>query len=1355
MTAAGGGVHLLQAVNDEQLARLGTELDEAVDQLSVETYIATENGTDYRNGELDQALERADGVLVSVRSTTPMASAWFDAIRDQHPDLPVSLVVDDREPSTDARPGSGTDAIVACAIEHDVVDWFDAKFLERHPELVARRLIGGVDRHTDRTELPSLGTPIRAVVEGCPEAIAIVVDGRFVFANKATRDLLGAAGPEELLGEPVGSVLHPDEQGKLPGLGQQETDGIGRVEQTLLGLDGSIVQVELSVRPLDWDGGRGFLLTLHDVTNRVNQRRSLERRIDRFEQMLGHIDDTVVWMATADLSQLLYVSPGYENLWGSPVAPLYDNLEVVLEGVHPEDRDAIAQWMAQSRRQAERGEFQEADFDAEFRVCQTDEDIRWVESSGFPVHEDGEVTRWVGVLTDVTERKRRLEELSRFETVLESIEDPVWAVDDAGDLTLANHALCESVERPREELLGRSPRDLLVDDKGLTLERAEPILEGIEAVIRGENDRVQTEVRLPDREPPVVRDLRVVPIREEGEITGAIVVNRDVSARKRRAIALERSRRRYRTLIEQFPNGLVTLFDEDLRYQLVGGKGFEELEVSAEDLEGRRLDQVFPPDNVEIIEPFYRRALEGDSGKLELTLEGRVFRVQVVPVRDADGEVFAGMTVSQNVTEQKALERELDAARKRYRTLLQAAPDPIFVADPETGELIEANKAAADLLERPRENIIGLDQTALHPETGDDVYRQLFEEHVRDGGTKRWLPNGEQICALTQDGEQIPVEISVQTVELAEGAVIYGIFRDISRQVKTERALAELHDATREAMQAETRIEAARRIVSAMASAVDLPASAVYLFDDDAGALEPAAVSEEAEELMGSLPSFGPGEGIAWRVYATGESAFYDDVRTDHDVLNPDTPISSELVVPLGEHGVLLAGDPRPGRFGGRVRQLVEVLTASATAALDSVVQREQLRRRGQELQQQTQSLERVNHLNATIRGINRTLVEADDREAIMQAACDRLVDAEFIEFAWVAEPAPDHESLRPTAWEGAGRTYLDAIGVTGDDRPEPGEPTVDAATSGSVTVVQNIASDVRSGEWQTAALQQGFRSVLGIPIVYDGTKYGVLGVYTAERDGFNEADREVLVELGELLGLGLNAIDRRDALLGQRQTTVELLVEGPTSPDQPFAWLADRLGCQVEMDAVLPLNGQFLVYARFAGVVTSEVEDLVGTLPGFEHIRRVPDDEPPKMEPCLYEFSVDGSCVTTDIADRGGRPEAITFEESRGRVVAKLPATMDPSRLARALETAHPDLNLTVAEVQHETVDPSTVILLSNALTEAQHEALETAHAAGFFEWPRDSTSKEVATALGISQPAFSQRMRAALNKLVGAYAR
>jgi len=54
--------------------------------------------------------------------------------------------------------------------------------------------------------------------------------------------------------------------------------------------------------------------------------------------------------------------------------------------------------------------------------------------------------------------------------------------------------------------------------------------------------------------------------------------------------------------------------------------------------------------------------------------------------------------------------------------------------DAETGEIIEANEAAAQLRGQPREEILGLHQSELHPSGESERYRRLFEKHVEEGG---------------------------------------------------------------------------------------------------------------------------------------------------------------------------------------------------------------------------------------------------------------------------------------------------------------------------------------------------------------------------------------------------------------------------------------------------------------------------------------------------------------------------------------------------------------------------------------------------------------------------------------------
>lgn len=142
-------------------------------------------------------------------------------------------------------------------------------------------------------------------------------------------------------------------------------------------------------------------------------------------------------------------------------------------------------------------------------------------------------------------------------------------------------------------------------------------------------------------------------------------------------------------------------------------------------------------------------------------------------------------------------------AREKYRALLEGAPDAIFVAEGETGEIIEANQAAAGLLDTTVEEIIGRHQSELHPAGQAEQYRTLFEQHQQaaQGGTAtmKVLNDGSRIHVVADSGQKIPVEISASFVNLEDDSLFVGIFRDVRGRLKRERALTEAKEAAEQA----------------------------------------------------------------------------------------------------------------------------------------------------------------------------------------------------------------------------------------------------------------------------------------------------------------------------------------------------------------------------------------------------------------------------------------------------------------------------------------------------------------------------------------------------------------------------
>ncbi|WP_259518247.1 PAS domain-containing sensor histidine kinase [Halanaeroarchaeum sp. HSR-CO] len=127
------------------------------------------------------------------------------------------------------------------------------------------------------------------------------------------------------------------------------------------------------------------------------------------------------------------------------------------------------------------------------------------------------------------------------------------------------------------------------------------------------------------------------------------------------------------------------------------------------------------------------------------------------------------------------------------RFLFETTPDPVLIADAESGTLLAVNDATVDLLGHSSEALRGESITQLHPAGAERSYRRLFEQHVASAEdepvTVSRLPNGEQIYVETRAGERVPVEINARVFETEAGTVVTGVFRDITDRRRREREL--------------------------------------------------------------------------------------------------------------------------------------------------------------------------------------------------------------------------------------------------------------------------------------------------------------------------------------------------------------------------------------------------------------------------------------------------------------------------------------------------------------------------------------------------------------------------------------
>jgi two-component system cell cycle sensor histidine kinase/response regulator CckA len=178
--------------------------------------------------------------------------------------------------------------------------------------------------------------------------------------------------------------------------------------------DGSVHWLRWEVRPwLEASGAVGGILVFsEDITASLAAQEALRDTEHRFRQLAESIRE-VFWLTAVGKHQMLYISPGYEAIWGRSCQRLYDHPGDWLDAIHPEDRERVLE--AAMTRQAA------GTYDEEYRIVRPDGSIRWIRDQAFPVRDaDGRVVRVAGVAEDITER-RQLEAQLRQTQKMESI----------------------------------------------------------------------------------------------------------------------------------------------------------------------------------------------------------------------------------------------------------------------------------------------------------------------------------------------------------------------------------------------------------------------------------------------------------------------------------------------------------------------------------------------------------------------------------------------------------------------------------------------------------------------------------------------------------------------------------------------------------------------------------------------------------------------------------------------------------------------------------------------------------------------------------------------------------------------
>lgn len=145
-----------------------------------------------------------------------------------------------------------------------------------------------------------------------------------------------------------------------------------------------------------------------------------------------------------------------------------------------------------------------------------------------------------------------------------------------------------------------------------------------------------------------------------GAVRAVVSVGRENTRARAARQALVNSEALFHTVVRNLPNGAVFVFDRDLRYLVADGEALlQSFGFSSQAFVGKTLAEIAKPEHVEALTERYRAALAGESQRFELVRGPKTYALDIVPVRDDQGKVSAGVTLVYDVTTHKQTEAAL------------------------------------------------------------------------------------------------------------------------------------------------------------------------------------------------------------------------------------------------------------------------------------------------------------------------------------------------------------------------------------------------------------------------------------------------------------------------------------------------------------------------------------------------------------------------------------------------------------------------------------------------------------------------------------------------------------------------
>ena len=495
-------------------------------------------------------------------------------------------------------------------------------------------------------------------------------EGVVLTANRKAAELCGRTS-EHIVGRPWWELLEPEsaqrladwiaqwQRGELPG--PRSGVWLHRTDETKTPITLRAVTLEEPVYT-------GETTALHFLI--LEDRRETQALAERLDKAEARLEETqrvahLGWWEWDIRDNRISWSDALYEVMGIPSGEFGGTLEAFLEGVHPDDHAAMRERLGATLKRGEQ-------FLHEFRTFANDGTIRYLRSQAkLSRDEFGWPIRLYGFSQDITARSLALQELTRSEQkyrdLVETSNEMIWSINLVGQFTFVNQAVREFYGYEPDELLGQAFGTLLPPDNRASEWKV------FELVLAGRRlfDHETVHLRKDGRQ--IVLSFNAIAMYDaEGQLVGATGTAIDITERKRQQDQLRERESWFRAIFENAPQCLMIL-SLDGKLLDINPTGREIFEATATDqLLGHAVgDWLAPVSRFQFLKTI-QAVREGAARLWQAQIDGETgFRGwldgQMVPLRDANGQIIRLLAAAQDVTAR----RQADALREGEQQVLE------------------------------------------------------------------------------------------------------------------------------------------------------------------------------------------------------------------------------------------------------------------------------------------------------------------------------------------------------------------------------------------------------------------------------------------------------------------------------------------------------------------------------------------------------------------------------------------------------------------------------------------------------------------------------------------------------------